>query len=104
MTEKNPLRRRHAWEPFAAYSKHDVMAVKALAAGNATEGQQKRALSLIIEGIAGSYEPSYWPGSPTDTAFAEGRRFVGLQLVKFVNMSGHLVDAIEKVKDVGRKR
>jgi hypothetical protein len=64
----------------------DVYAVKALAAGNASEGQQKRALDLIINRLCSTYDLSYRPASDRDTVFAEGKRFVGLQLVKMLKI------------------
>ena len=86
------------WEP-AAYDHATVIAVKALAAGNASEGQQQAALRWIIEAAAGTYDVSYRPdvhGGDRDTAFHEGRRFVGLTLVKLVNMDGRVLDAKRK--------
>jgi len=58
-----------------------TMAIKALAAGNAHGEQQMMALIWIINELCGTYDLSYRPASDRDTAFAEGKRFVGLQLV-----------------------
>lgn len=69
-----------AWEPA------DFRAIKSLAAGEATPDQQMRALEWIIEAACGTYDLSYRPSSDRDTAFAEGRRFVGLQIVKALNI------------------
>lgn len=71
------------WHP-AAYDELITGAIKALAAGNASEPQQKRALSWIINEVCGTYDLSYRPGADgdRDTAFAEGARFVGMQIVK----------------------
>lgn len=57
-------------------------AIKGLAAGTASPEQQQRALKWIIEQACATYDLSYRPDSDRETAFAEGRRFVGLQLVK----------------------
>jgi hypothetical protein len=67
---------------------YDIRAVKALAAGVASDGQQKRALDWIIRVAAGTYDLSFRPGVDgyRATEFAEGKRFVGLQLVRLVNM------------------
>lgn len=78
------------------YSKADVYALKALAAGNASEGQQKRALAWIVNAAARTYDLSFSPASDRETSFAEGRRFVGLQVVKLVNMPG---DVLQRMKD-----
>jgi hypothetical protein len=75
-----------AWLP-AKYELADLSAVQALANGLADEYQQKRALKWIIENVCGTYQLSYRPTSDRDTAFAEGRRFVGLQIVKALHLS-----------------
>lgn len=67
------------WDDF------DAGALKALARGDADAGQQQRALKWIIESAAGTYDLSFRP-DPHQTAFAEGRRFVGLQVVKLLKI------------------
>ena len=62
----------------------DVMAVKALAAGTANEDQQRRAFAWIVNDACQTYHTSYAKGDPGETAFNEGRRFPGLELVKLV--------------------
>lgn len=74
------------WHP-APYEEADTNAIKALAAGNANEGQQKRAIDWIINKLCGTYDLSYRPDSDRDTAFAEGKRFVGTQLVKQMKLT-----------------
>lgn len=80
----------------ADYSKADVFAVKALASGTANDHQQKRALEWIVRMAARTYDVSFSPASDRETSFAEGRRFVGLQVVKLVNMPGEL---LQRMKD-----
>lgn len=78
---------RHApWKP-AAYEPADAAAIQALYNGVANHAQQKRALTWLIT-ACGTYDMSYRPGQDgdRDTAFAEGRRSVGLQLVKLCNI------------------
>lgn len=86
-------RRTEAVQP-PAYDRADVMAFKALVAGVANDAQQKRALNWIINQACGTYDLSFRPGinGERDTSFAEGRRFVGLQIVKLVNFSGDLMN------------
>lgn len=76
------------WHP-APYDQDgaDTMAIKALAAGKANEGQQKRALDWIIKTLCGTYDLSWRPGidGARVTDFAEGKRHVGLQLIKHIN-------------------
>lgn len=65
----------------------DVYALKALQAGVASEGQQKRALAWIIA-AAGTYDLAFRPGGDEGdraTAFASGKQFVGQQVVKLLN-------------------
>lgn len=69
------------WEPEEAY------AVQAVMHGRADEAQQKRAMRFIVERVCATYDLSYRPTSDRDTAFAEGKRHVGLQLVKFANLN-----------------
>lgn len=60
-----------------------VSALKALGTGQARHDQQIVAMNFIIEVLAGTYDLSFRPneiGGDRDTAFSEGRRFVGLQL------------------------
>lgn len=73
------------WKP-PQYEEADAHAFRALHAGTATPEQQRRALDFIIDSLAGTYDLSYRPSSDRDTAFAEGRRFVGLQIVKFLQI------------------
>jgi len=76
------------WRP-PAYEDADAIAIQALERGNANMDQQKRALAWIIEKAAGTYEMSYRPGAgegDRDTVFAEGRRFVGNQIVKMTKL------------------
>lgn len=81
MNEKNA-----PWYP-PEYELADINAFKGLQAGTATPEQQMRALKWIIENACATYELSYRPTSDRDTSFAEGRRFVGLQVVKLLKLS-----------------
>lgn len=73
--------------PFAA---HVAWAIKALAAGNANEGQQKAALDWIITTCAATYELPYFESS-RDTDFALGKMHVGRQIVGIINMRPDLL-------------
>jgi len=70
-----------AWAP-AEFDDYDFAAFKALQSGTASEAQQKRALDCVIRKVARTYDLSYRPASERETCFAEGRRFVGLQIIK----------------------
>lgn len=58
-----------------------ALAIKALAAGNANAGQQKRALEYIMFDLARLRDPSFEDGEkPLKSAHNEGRRYVGLMI------------------------
>ena len=63
---------------------HEVYALKALAAGKASEGQQRLSITAIVVKFAGAYDLSYrsGPNGDRDTVFAEGKRFVGQRILE----------------------
>jgi hypothetical protein len=69
------------WEPA------DAAAIQALVRGDASPEQQRRAVDYIINDIARTYDMSYRPNSERDTTFAEGKRYVGAQIVKAINLN-----------------
>lgn len=80
------------WSPWVPpkYEIHDAVAIQAVAAGTANADQQRAAMHFIIESLAGAYNMTYCPGGDEgrrDSDFAEGRRFVGLQLVKLIKLN-----------------
>jgi len=88
-----PQRRKPAdapqWEPWkpTRWDKPDAAAFQALARGEASPDQQKRALRFLVENIAGYYDISFRPESDRVSAFAEGKRFVGQQVVKLIALN-----------------
>ncbi len=74
-----------------------VYALKALNAGTASEEQQKLIMKSLMD-ITGYYDLSYRPDSERDTAFAEGKRFIGAQLVKMVNLPGAVIEQSKQRK------
>jgi hypothetical protein len=84
------------WHP-APWKPEDAYALQALAKGIASEGQQKRALDWIIR-CAGTYEPTFFVGQQDATNFAEGSRYVGLQVVKLVNMPAAVIGKMNESK------
>lgn len=77
-----------------------VYALKAMNEGAASETQQKLVLRELLN-LSGYYDLSYRPDSDRDTAFAEGKRFVGAQVVKMVNLPA---DVIEKAKQAKSRK
>lgn len=86
---------RRPWHP-SAYDVPTIYALKALAAGTANEGQQKRAVEWLIYAAARTYDATFIPDSERESAYAEGRRAVGLELVKLINLPPSAVTAIKK--------
>ena len=87
-----------AWQPVET-DPDDAEALKALVRGDASEEQQRRAVNWFITKAAGTYDLSFRSdaeGGDRETAFAEGRRFVGLQAVKLINMPGPVLAELRK--------
>lgn len=78
--------RRESYSP-AEWDPEDAYAVQAFMHGRADQAQQLRAARFILERICCTYDLSFRPESERETSFAEGKRFVGLQLVKFANLN-----------------
>lgn len=97
MTSRKRSPDRRPWHP-APYDTQTIYAVQALAKGKANEGQQKRAIEWIVHACAGTYQPTFIPDSERESAFAEGRRAVGLELVKLINLPSDAVAAIKKAE------
>lgn len=79
MSRKAPV---PPWDPLEL-DEYEIRAIKALATGTASDAQQKRALDVIINKFAGTYDQSFRPGPDGHRAtdFAEGKRFVGNRIV-----------------------
>ena len=70
----------------AQYESADVTAIQQLEQGTATPEMQKRALNWLITGVCGTYDQSYIPLDTHETAFKEGKRFVGNTLIKMLKL------------------
>lgn len=68
------------------YEPADIGAIQALARGDASPEAQRRALDWIINAAAATYDQSFHPDNAQLTSFAEGRRFVGNQIVKLTKL------------------
>lgn len=69
-----------------------VAGIRALSMGTASEHQQRTVFEWIYKDLAGIGSQSFRTGDSHQTAFMEGRRFVGVVLVNLAN---------EKVNDDG---
>lgn len=78
--------RPEAWKP-TEWEPEDAHAVQAFMQGRASEDQQRRAAAFIVNQVCGTYDLSFRPDSDRETCFAEGKRFVGLTLVKFSRLN-----------------
>lgn len=74
----------------------DVAAVKAMSNGTATPDQQIRGMRWIIEKGCMAYDETFHPESERASAFMQGRRYVGLKLVLFINAN---LTALKKRQD-----
>jgi hypothetical protein len=61
----------------------DIFAVQAVAQGIANDAQQKRAYDYVVRALCETDRMTFWPGAEDGrraTDFAEGKRWIGLQL------------------------
>lgn len=92
-SERQALSDHAPWKP-PAFEPADAAALQALAKGQATADQQRRALDWIILKAAGTYDFAYRPGGhegERDTAIALGRQLVGQQIVKLLKLKIGLI-------------
>lgn len=83
---RKDLPKAEPWKP-ANWEVADAGAIQALMRGDAAEHQQRRAIKFIVETLCGTYDLSFRSASERDTCFAEGKRFVGLSLVKLSKLN-----------------
>lgn len=69
------------------YERHHVAAFQALAEGCAEPHQQKVALAYLLTTLCGVQDLSYRPDSVRETDLFEGRRFVGANILKFLQLN-----------------
>jgi len=80
--------------------KTEIEALKALNAGTASAYEQKLALATICNTFSRAQDLPYIPGSFDETAFFNGRAFVGQQILKIINLPiGKLIKAEDDVQN-----
>ncbi len=87
------LHKPEPWKP-ADYDLADHLAIIALAGGRATAEQQRLAWTWILF-AAGIGDKSFRPGGPAgqrDTDFAEGKKWVGEQMLKLAGANPAIHD------------
>lgn len=72
------------WDAPAPYDKHDLAAFKAFREGRAEPYQQELVLNWLIM-AARTYEETF-AADPQESAYLQGMRRVGRELVKMINM------------------
>lgn len=65
--------------------------MQALATGQASDYDQKRALSWIINIACGTYDEPWRPSSPDLVNYMLGRRSVGLAIVKLLKLKAEIL-------------
>lgn len=70
----------------AQFSQWQQIALRAVAEGKATPEQQIAALEWIVYQNCRAYDVSFRLGSADGTAFAEGRRFPALQIIRLLTI------------------
>lgn len=80
-----------------------VYALKALQVGEATKEQQQEALDFILLRICKMHDLSFYPDSPRDGDFAEGKRYVGNQIVKLMELTGEQLDDARQAQTKPKK-
>lgn len=78
------------WHP-AVWDADDVQGVKRMAE------QHPKAMRFVIEQVCGTYDETYFPDSERNSAYAQGKRKVGMELVKFINLPSSVLD-LERAK------
>lgn len=100
-TPRKPRTERKPWHP-APYDAEHVHALQALAKGEAGPIEQKRALDWIVNRAAMTYDEPFDPESSRSTDYVLGRRSVGLQIVKLINLKAGVVAGAERGPHGGR--
>lgn len=80
-------------------TKPEAMAIKALYAGEASPYQQKLALSTIVNKFSRAKDLLYIPSSFDETAFLNGRAFVGQKILKYINVPIGQLHITEETED-----
>jgi hypothetical protein len=76
---------RQPWEPFTL-NEFELRAFKSLANCNASDGQQKIILDVLLNKFCCVYDQSFRPGPDGHRAtdFAEGKRYVGNRILNAI--------------------
>ena len=85
------------WKSVSALNEKEVRAVKAMYAGEATPEQQRLALAVIVNKFSRAQDLLFVPDSHDQTAFLNGRGFVGMQILKMIKVPiGKLLQIVDE--------
>jgi hypothetical protein len=87
---------KHPWD-ITPLTKDEARAFSALREGVASDIQQKRAIEVIVNKLCAMDDLEFRPddaGGERASAFAAGKRHVGLQLRKWLFANGSLIESL----------
>ena len=84
---------REPWSPYIP-TKSEAFAVRALVSGKADEEQQ-RVFMAFFNRLSGVGDLEFRPESDRASAFASGKRFVGMQLHRIANLSSEYIKTLD---------
>ena len=67
-------------------TKEEVLAIKAVYDGVADAYTQRLMMSVVINKFSRAHDILFIPGKPDESVFLNGRAFVGMQLLKYINI------------------
>lgn len=76
----------HSAEHVDPLNAEELRALQALNRGDATEHEQRLALSVVIHKLSRAYRQVWVQDHPDATSFLAGRAFVGQQLARVLNI------------------
>lgn len=79
-------------------TKEEVQAFKAQYKGEATSRQQALVLDFVINALGRSHDLLYIPESPEQTAFINGRAFVGQKVLKMIKVPIGKLELLQEEK------
>ncbi len=74
------------WATVDELTSDEARAIKAMYAGEANPGQQRLALQVIVNKFSRAQDMLFVPGEHDQTAFLNGRGFVGMQILKVIKV------------------
>jgi hypothetical protein len=85
-----------------ALSNREMWAIRMLEEGTADPHNQRLALSAILSKLCRTYDIHFVPESERETAFLEGRGFVGQQITKVLRIDPNALNAMTEEEKNGR--